>query len=174
MSKFKNTVAITGLLTPHDSDDDYAVTDPTWGIDGWRTCADEAEMFAIKKPRRRKGMIVAIPALDDNDQPILNQNGYQEFFVYQLVNNPSSGPTTIDDWQQLDFGSGDDKHYTHTQAIPSNEWIVTHNLNKKVAVVVEVTDYPGVFAIPGVEYINNNVVKIYVDQNPRMGYAYCN
>ena len=42
---------------------------------------------------------------------------------------------------------GDDKHYKHTQTIPSSHWIVVHNLHKK----------------PGVEVVDSNDSKIWAD-----------
>lgn len=37
-------------------------------------------------------------------------------------------------------GSGGDKYYLHTQAIPSNLWVVIHNLNKYPSITALVAD----------------------------------
>lgn len=175
MSKLKNTVVVTGVITPGDTKDEFAVIDPKWGIDGMRSCADEAEMFAITKKRRRKGMLVSLPAFqEDGITPEVNPNGYQTFIIYQLVNNPASGPTTIDDWEPWVAGGGDDKHYTHTQASPSVYWRFVHGLGKKCSVVVTTMNEPDVICIPAVRYIDENEVEVWVGKNPVMGYAYCN
>ena len=174
MALNKDGVRVTGQIGPHDFEDDYPTHDAQWGLDGMRSCEDLAEMFAIKRPRRKKGMLVAIPYLDDLQQPVLNQNGYATFKIYQLVNNPSSGPTTITDWEEFQATGGDDKHYTHTQPIPSQEWTVNHNLDKKVAVFVEDMNSPGHVFQTAIEYIDLNTVKIYIGRYPIGGFAYCN
>ena len=174
MALNKDGVRVTGTVGPHDFADDYATHDAIWGKDGLRSVADKAEMYAITRKRRRKGMLVSVPQLDENDDPVLNINGFQKFEIYQLVNNPSSGPTMADDWELFQTSGGGDKHYTHTQAIPSQEWTVAHNLDKKVAVLVEDVNEPGVVVLPAIEYIDVNTVKIHIGNYPLAGYAYCN
>jgi hypothetical protein len=55
------------------------------------------------------------------------------------------------------IGSGD-ASYTHTQVTASDQWDVTHNLNKKPSVSILDSDGYQIFAI--VHYINNNRVII--------------
>lgn len=174
MALNKSGVRVTGQIGPHNFDDDYPTHDAQWGLDGMRSCADEAEMLAIKRKRRKKGMLVAIPKLDEQNQPILNVNGYQQFRVYQLVHNPTSAGTTSEHWEEFQTSGGGDKHYTHTQSMPSQEWVVAHNLDKKVAVMVEDQNVPGVVCMPAVEYIDSNTVKIHIGNFAIAGYAYCN
>lgn len=176
MSKLKDTVVVTGVITPGDTADDFPVIDPKWGIDGMRSCADETEMFNITKPRRRKGMLVSVPAFEeDGTTAILNESGHHTFIIYQLVNNPSSGPTSITDWEPWVAGNGEgDKHFTHVQASPSVYWAFNHGLEKKCSIVVTTFNEPDVICIPAVRYIDDNNVEIWVGKNPVMGKAYCN
>lgn len=55
-------------------------------------------------------------------------------------------------------GETNDKHYVHNQNSASIEWLVTHNLNKYPS--VSVTLSTGRQGIAGVEYINENTLKI--------------
>lgn len=52
-----------------------------------------------------------------------------------------------------------DKHYTYTQAIPSDTWIINHNLNKKPS--IEVVDSAGNVQIPDeAKVVDNNTVIV--------------
>lgn len=50
-------------------------------------------------------------------------------------------------------GAGD-KHHTHTQSVSSNQWVITHNLNKYPA--VQVIDSAGNFCIGQVTHNSLN------------------
>jgi hypothetical protein len=50
-------VRVTGTIVPTDTTDTYPVTDPVYGIDGWRSVADAATRNAIPDARRRQGMM---------------------------------------------------------------------------------------------------------------------
>ena len=64
-----------------------------------------------------------------------------------------------------------DKNYVHTQIAASNNWTITHNLNKYPAITI--VDSGGTVVIGEVEYINLNLV--YVKFNGVFsGKAYCN
>jgi hypothetical protein len=58
MAAIPGGVKITGFISPTDSDDTYPVTDPRYGIGGYREVADHAERDAISDERRRAGMLV--------------------------------------------------------------------------------------------------------------------
>ena len=53
-------VGIMGVLTPMDTRDDYAVTDPVYGVDGLRNVASVNDLHAVSLTRRRPGMIVGV------------------------------------------------------------------------------------------------------------------
>ena len=53
-------VGIMGVLTPMDSRDDYAVTDPTYGVDGLRNVPTVNDLHSVSVTRRRSGMIVGV------------------------------------------------------------------------------------------------------------------
>lgn len=54
---------------------------------------------------------------------------------------------------------GTDMHYVHTQAIPSDTWIITHNLNKRPSVAV--VDSSGSLVEGEVEYTNGLGLVVY-------------
>lgn len=49
-----------GVLTPMDTRDDYAVTDPVYGVDGLRNVASINDLHTVSLTRRRPGMIVGV------------------------------------------------------------------------------------------------------------------
>lgn len=53
-------VGIMGFLSPMDTRDKYAVTDPIYGIDGLRNVATLTDLHTIPAERRRAGMIVGV------------------------------------------------------------------------------------------------------------------
>lgn len=53
-------VGIMGFLSPMDTRDKYAVTDPIYGIDGLRNVGTIEELHTIPTERRRAGMIVGV------------------------------------------------------------------------------------------------------------------
>jgi hypothetical protein len=53
-------VGIMGFISPMDTLDTYAVTDPLYGIDGLRNVDQETDLNLISYDRRRPGMIVGI------------------------------------------------------------------------------------------------------------------
>ena len=62
MSNITGTVAVTGMITPGSTDDDFPVIDPKYGIGGYREVADTTERDAIPAPRKREGMLVYVAA----------------------------------------------------------------------------------------------------------------
>jgi len=99
MAVKKNTIHATGLITPGDERNTFPIFDPTYELGGFRQVENKAEMLAIPFLRRRKGMFVALPAMDEMDSPIVNENNYQVYELWYLVNNPITAGTTITDWQ---------------------------------------------------------------------------
>lgn len=51
-----------------------------------------------------------------------------------------------------------DKFYVYTQSVPSDTWVVTHNLNKNPS--IEVVDSAGTVVIGDYEYIDANTVRL--------------
>lgn len=86
------TVILSGIITPSDTRDTYAVTDPLYGRDGLRNVATQAEMLAITKDRRRLGMLVGVGIT-------ANSGNY-----YYLINDPAGDTTLITDWKTFQPG----------------------------------------------------------------------
>lgn len=53
---------VGGAIVPTDSADTYPVTDPQWGLGGWRASATTTTRNAIPVPRLQKGMVVHVLA----------------------------------------------------------------------------------------------------------------
>ena len=64
-----------------------------------------------------------------------------------------------------------DKHYTHRQDVASDEWDITHNLDKYPS--VSIVDSSGNNIYGNINYINVNRIKIYF-QSAFTGKAYMN
>lgn len=62
MGKFDSIggVGLMGYISPMDTRDTYAVTDPVYGIDGLRNVGTLSELDQIPFERRRAGMIVGV------------------------------------------------------------------------------------------------------------------
>ena len=56
MAKIPDSIGLTAIIAPKDSADIYAVLDPIYGIDGWRSVPDITARDAITTKRRREGM----------------------------------------------------------------------------------------------------------------------
>ena len=63
------------------------------------------------------------------------------------------------------------ENYVHKQGVASNEWLITHNLNKYCSVVV--VDSTNQVVFPEVFYIDANTIKI-KSNGAFAGWAYCN
>lgn len=68
-------------------------------------------------------------------------------------------------------GSVDDKHYKHIQDIPSNHWIVVHNLHKKPGVEVVDSNDSKIWA--DWSHIDDNSLEVFFEQE-LTGAVYCN
>lgn len=73
--------------------------------------------------------------------------------IPQHVRNITQGD--INTWNSI---QGSDKYYEHTQSVPSDHWVVVHNLGKKPSVTV--TDSAGRIVISSIQYINNSELHI--------------
>jgi len=58
-----NTIPVVGTIAPAASSDTYPVTNPTWGLGGFRTVELSAERNAIPEERREVGMAVYVNTL---------------------------------------------------------------------------------------------------------------
>ena len=97
MAQIANSVALTGLVAPTDSEDTYAITDPIFGIDGLRSVADVTERDNVTDERRREGMLVYVRS---------------EQKYYQLGSGLSNT-----DWAEFSSGGGGDP--TANPAMPN-------------------------------------------------------
>jgi hypothetical protein len=79
-------VGIMGFISPMDTLDTYAVTDPLYGVDGLRNVDQESDLDLISYDRRRPGMIVGV-------------DGGSKYF--KLKNNFWS--FDISDWEEIFF-----------------------------------------------------------------------
>lgn len=61
--------------------------------------------------------------------------------------------------------------FEHNQMVPSNVWVITHNLDKFPS--VEVVDSAGSVVVGNVSYINNNQIEVEFSF-PFSGKAYLN
>ena len=82
-----------------------------------------------------------------------------------------SEPLTTTNIEKIYRESIDDKYFVYEQNIPSEEWNINHNLNKKPSVTVE--DSTGRVVGVEVEYIDNNNLIIRVN-GAFSGKAYLN
>lgn len=77
-------VGIMGVLTPMDSRDDYAVTDPVYGVDGLRNVSTVNDLHTVSLTRRRPGMIVGV-------------NGGEHYYKLKDVD----WSYDMEDWEEL-------------------------------------------------------------------------
>lgn len=79
-------VGIMGVLSPMDTEDNYPVIDPLYGIDGLRNVDSVEELNLIPFERRRAGMIVGV-------------FGGQKYFKLKNIDWLNE----FSDWEELDF-----------------------------------------------------------------------
>ena len=82
----------------------------------------------------------------------------QETQSFTVNNVERISATVLDKFSILGVNAGSDKFFTHVQSTPSNEWTITHSLNKRPSVVV--VDSADNVVIGEVEYINDNQVTL--------------
>jgi RNA:NAD 2'-phosphotransferase (TPT1/KptA family) len=71
---------------------------------------------------------------------------------------PTQTISVLDKYSIVGLGTSADKHYVHLQNTPSASWTVTHNLNKRPAVVV--VDSAESVVIGEVTYNSDNQVTL--------------
>lgn len=89
---------ISGTLEPFDSNDNYPLTDPVYGIDGLRCFDNVSQMYNIPLERRRGGMVVGV-----------NSTASQTTYYYALKPGASwsIGPSSASDWIPFfSYGTG--------------------------------------------------------------------
>ena len=88
MSEFSlvGGIGIMGFISPMDTNDNYAVIDPLYGIDGLRNVNSIEELNSIPFERRRAGMIVGV-------------FGGEKYFKLKNIDWKNE----ISDWEELDF-----------------------------------------------------------------------
>ena len=88
MSEFSlvGGIGIMGFISPMDTNDNYAVIDPLYGIDGLRNVNSIEELNLVPFERRRPGMIVGV-------------FGGQKYFKLKNIDWKND----IGDWEELDF-----------------------------------------------------------------------
>jgi hypothetical protein len=79
-------VGILGYLSPMDTEDNYAVIDPIYGIDGLRNVNTLEHLNLIPEERRRAGMIVGV-------------NGGETYYKLKNI----TWTNEITDWVEIDF-----------------------------------------------------------------------
>lgn len=80
-------IGLLGYVSPMDTRDSYAVTDPVYGIDGLRNVATVNELNNIPFERRRAGMIVGV-------------GGGENYYKLKNISNWVYG---ISDWDELNL-----------------------------------------------------------------------
>lgn len=89
----------------------------------------------------------------------------QSILVYDITLNQLFG------WSGTEWVKISQEHYTHTQTVSSNVWVVQHNLGKNPA--VSITDTGGNEVEGDVLYVNTNSLTLSFSA-PFSGKAYCN
>lgn len=74
------------------------------------------------------------------------------------VVQPTQTVTVLDKYSIVGLGTSSDKFYTHEQNNPEAIWVITHNLNKRPAVVV--VDSADNVVVGEVEYNSDNQVTL--------------
>jgi len=80
-------IGIMGFISPMDTEDTYAVIDPTYGIDGLRNVDSLEDLDEISTERRRSGMIVGV-------------GGGESYYKLKNLNEWSYDLT---DWLEIDL-----------------------------------------------------------------------
>ena len=70
-----------------------------------------------------------------------------------------------------DQGAGGDSHYSHNQAVPSDTWVITHNLSKFPSVMCFDSSYDEIEG--SISYQGQNQLTV-TFSSPTGGYAYLN
>lgn len=91
---------------------------------------------------------------------------------FRYVDRVPYGENTLHCWEWRDIEWKEvDKNYMHRQSIPSNIWIIEHNLNKYPS--VEIVDSAGSKVDGDIEFLTPDVVELKFS-HPFSGEAYLN
>lgn len=135
MAEFEGTVPIAGLITPTGTTDVYAVTDPIYGIDGFRNVPTKIERNAITTKRRRAGMVV----------------GTQNDGKYWRLKNKITWDMDDSDWESWTLGA----NLTDKQIAFGNS---EDNITSAINLIWDYTT--GVFSVND----DGGIVKVSVDK----------
>jgi len=96
MANIPNSLQVGGIIAPTDSLDTYPVTDPKWGLGGYRTVQSITDMNAITEDRREPLMLVAV--IDDGIVYQLQSNTWKMFsqIPEEVLNNIDSNISDIE------------------------------------------------------------------------------
>ena len=104
----------------------------------------------------------------------INQNDPNSVTVQQgganAVSLTNSTPMSVT-VSKIAVGASGDKHYTHTQSNATDQWVITHNLNKYPS--VGVVDSGGNIVITEVRYDSANRLTVLFN-SAESGKAYLN
>ncbi|MFA7269833.1 MAG: hypothetical protein WC073_10855 [Sterolibacterium sp.] len=84
------------------------------------------------------------------------KRGNQVLVIKETVSRVISAGVRL--MQNIYQGGGADKHYAHSQLIPSDTWLVAHNLGKHPSATV--VDSAGSVVIGDVSYIDSNNLQL--------------
>ena len=95
MANITGGVPFIGFVAPTDSGDEYAVTNPLYGLGGLRTVADSTERDSISDLRREQGMVVFSLA-DQKHYHLVGATGnsnWTEFASFGISGDSGTGYT---------------------------------------------------------------------------------
>ena len=106
-----------------------------------------------------------------NPSFISNPEDAQWLTLYKRKTDDKLVLRKSDGSEEIIFPVSADKNFVFNQAIPSNEWVVVHNLGKKCSVTIVDDSNNQMYA--KVVYDNNNQVSIYFNKS-KIGFVFCN
>ena len=131
-----NTIPVVGTLAPAASSDTYPVTNPKWGLGGFRTVVLSAERNAIPDERREVGMAVYVSSLSSyyvlsggitNDNwepwPPVGSTTIEETIINNTYNNTYEFPLDLERVDYVHTGLHDNLYPlsgTYLSAINNN------------------------------------------------------
>ena len=96
--------------------------------------------------------------LEDDSTEVMLNDDYTSYRVLKSYNALTDKPSINGVTLVGDITVDGDKHYTHIQATPSSEWMVTHNLGKYPS--VEVVDSAGTVVVGEYTNIDTNTMLL--------------
>ena len=104
------------------------------------------------KSNKIKGNISGVPSATTE------QKGIIRIATLEEVNEGLDNTTAVTPYT-LQNAINSDKHYTHTQAVASDTWVINHNLNKKPSISIVDSADTEIFGFKA-EYLDLNTVRI--------------